>query len=78
MVHTWRDRGCFIFIEINVKRHPNPRPHKVCNIPQCTAHIQPSNIISKYVFKKCASFWYNSQAITVGFGKKFLLLLWKR
>ena len=67
MVHTWRGRGRSIFIEINVKRQSNPPPPKVCSIQRCTAHIQPSNIISKYDFKKCASFWHNSRGNYVGF-----------
>ena len=32
MVHTWRGRGYFIFIEIYVKRQSNPRP------PQSVQH----------------------------------------
>ena len=51
MVHTWRGRGCFTFIEINVKRQSNPPPLKVCSIQRCTAHIQPSKIISKSVHR---------------------------
>ena len=57
-LHTWRGP---IFLEINVKRLSNQPPLKVCSIRWCTAHIQPSKIILKYDFKKCASFWHNSR-----------------
>ena len=51
LVHTYRGLGCSIFVEINVKRQSNPLPLKVFNIQHCSAHIQPSTIISKYHFK---------------------------
>ena len=47
MVHTWRGNGCSIFIDIDVKRQPNPWPIQVCSILWCTAHIQLGKIISK-------------------------------
>ena len=56
LVHTCRGLGCYIFIEINVKRKSNPLPLKVFNIQHCSAHTVFSqaqlfqNIISKSVY----------------------------
>ena len=61
LVHPCRGLGCSIFIEINVKSQSNPSPFKVFNIQHCSAHIQPSTIISKYHFKKCVPFRHNSR-----------------
>ena len=36
----------------------------MCSIQRCTAQVQPSKIISKYDFEKCASFWHNSRKTT--------------
>ena len=47
-------------IEINVKRQSNCLPLKVFNIQRCTAHIEPSTIISKYDSNKCVPFRHNS------------------
>ena len=60
LVHTCRDRGCSIFIEISVKRQSNPSPLKVFNIQHCSAHIQPNTIFSKYHFKKCVPLRHHS------------------
>ena len=55
MVHTWRGRGCSIFIEINVKRQSNPRPPLQCATFYGAQHIvSPAklfqNMISKSVY----------------------------
>ena len=65
LVHTWRGWGCSIFIETNVKRQSNPLPFKACSIQQCTEHIQPSTIISKYDSKKCVHFGTTARKIRV-------------
>ena len=74
LVQTWRGWGCSIFIETNVARQSNPLPFKACGIQQCTEHIQPSTIISKYDSKKGVHFDTTARVIRIfNNGKHFCL-----
>ena len=70
-MHTWRGRGCSIFIEINVKRQSSPRPLQVCSILQCTAHIQPSKFISNIILKSVHHFGTTAGVIRVFIYRRF-------
>ena len=58
----WEGPGVFhLYKKMYVKRQSNPRFLQVCSILRCTAHIQPSKIILKYDFEKCASYLHNNR-----------------
>ena len=65
LVHTWRGWGCSTFKETSIKRQSNPLPFKACSLQQCTEHIQPRTIVSKYDSKQCVHFGTTARVIRV-------------